>query len=63
MKKISNKIDSKATVKLTITVDKKDKYYLFVSNPFFQWWIEEAEEFIQREGIKGNWQITDYKTL
>lgn len=58
MKNYSNK-----TIELTVTVNKKDNYYLYVSNPFPQWWVEEAEEFIQKEGIKGNWQITNYKTL
>ena len=54
---------SNRTVELTITVNKKETYYLYVSNPFPQWWVEEAEEFIQKEGIKGNWQITSFKSL
>lgn len=51
------------TILLTVTVNKKDVYYLIVSNPFMQWWVEEVQDFIDREKIKGHWVISDYKPL
>ena len=62
MRNFNNRINDK-TVELTITVDKKEKYYLYVSTPFVQYWVDEASDFIEREGIKGDWQITEYKTF
>ena len=54
---------SNATVELTVTVNNTENYYIYVSNPFPQWWVDEVAEFIERENIKGEWLITNYKTL
>ena len=54
---------TKKTVELTVTVNEKENYYIYVSNPFPQWWVDEVAEFIEREKIQGKWVITNFKTL